>query len=123
MPKGAVSAEERDEFALWIETWSGLGLYQSRVRVDGGDGGGASAWPSTRTRREGGAPMNKSWRGRRAAIRADGPCARVRADVDLFVLVSYGHYDYAQVNNFQRTQLARYVAHECIQDWHACAAA
>lgn len=44
-------------------------------------------------------------------------------DVDLFVLVSYGHYDYAQVNNFQRTQLARYVAHECIQDWHACAAA
>ena len=44
-------------------------------------------------------------------------------DVDLFVLVSYGHYDYAQVNNFQRTQLTRYAAHECIQDWHACAAA
>ena len=41
-------------------------------------------------------------------------------DADLFVLVSYGHYDYAQVNNFQRTQLTRY---ECIQDWHACAAA
>jgi len=44
-------------------------------------------------------------------------------DADLFVLVSYGHYDYAQVNNFQRTQLTRYAAHECIQDWHACAAA
>ena len=26
-------------------------------------------------------------------------------DADLFVLVSYGHYDYAQVNNFQGTQI------------------
>ena len=59
---------------------------------------------------------------REAYVRADGPTPVCACDVDLFV-VSYGHYDYAQVNNFQRTQLARYVAHECIQDWHACAAA
>ena len=26
-------------------------------------------------------------------------------DADLFVLVSYGHYDYAQVNNFQQSTL------------------
>ena len=74
-------------------------------------------------RRERGARAVPHRRARVRASRTGGWAAVCACDVDLFVLVSYGHYDYAQVNNFQRTQLARYVAHECIQDWHACAAA